>query len=31
VGTAVLPAHRRVPASAWTAAPTAVALVTGLA
>jgi hypothetical protein len=31
VGTAVLPARRRVPVSAWTAAPTAVALVTGLA
>jgi hypothetical protein len=31
VGTAVLPARRRVPVSAWTAAPTAVALVMGLA
>jgi hypothetical protein len=30
VGTAVLPARRRVPVSAWIAAPTAVALVTGL-
>ena len=31
MGTAVLPARRRVPVSAWTAAPTAVALVMGLA
>jgi hypothetical protein len=31
VGTAVLPARRRVPASAWVVAPTAIALVTGLA
>jgi hypothetical protein len=30
VGTAVLPARRRVPVTAWTVAPTAVALVTGL-
>ena len=31
MGTAVLPARRRVPVSAWTAAPTAVAILTGLA
>ena len=31
MGTAVLPARRRVPVSAWTAAPTAVALATGIA